>query len=116
MPPPVEEQHWWWFRQVHDVLLDFAEDPDNILSRMGQINVAEDLACSLHESMKSIRSLYPDGIAPELMKAATKVDHVLAAKSLGGTAFEEDFWTNGAFGRHPDWVQIREICRDFLLK
>jgi hypothetical protein len=116
MPIPIEDQHLWWFRQLHDVLLEFADAPDNVLRRLGQVNVPEDLAGTFRESLKSIRSTYPEEVAPELLGVARAVDEVLSAKSLRGAGFEYEFWTNPAFRDHPEWSRVRNICRAFLLK
>jgi hypothetical protein len=116
MPSHLSGQDLWWFRSVHDTLLDFAEDPDLVLGRSGPINVPEDLSNTFGEHLRLIRSKYTEASAPELLKVASAVNNILSAKSLGGLAFEEKFWTNAAFRAHPDWQQIRQLCRSLLLK
>ena len=59
---------------------------------------------------------YPDAADLQVMRVVAEIDEILARKSENGESFEEWFWTNEGFLRHPVWGEIRELSRAFLVR
>ena len=115
----VKECDVWLFRELYFVLADFADDPQNTISRIGggRISIPDDRGNDLHRFRRAIVENYPDlATSLEVMQVATEIDGILDRRSRGGEGFEEWFWTNKGFLRHDDWLRIRELARDFLIR
>ena len=114
----IEECDFWWFRELYDTLAAFADDPSVTITRIGggQTSVPEDLAEDIDDFRDSVLAKYPEAATLGVMAVVTEIDAILDRRSRGGEAFEESFWTNEAFQRHPDWAKIREMSRSFLLR
>ena len=114
----IKEPHYWLFGEIYSVLSAFAEDPNNVILRIGggRINVAEDQAHHLHETLRTIAAHYADAADLEVMKVTQKIDKILEQRSADGELFDPTFWKNSGFMRHPDWADIRDIARAFLIR
>ena len=64
----------------------------------------------------SVFAKYPDAADLQVMRVVAEIDEILARKSENGESFEEWFWTNEGFLRHPVWGEIRELSRAFLVR
>lgn len=107
----IEEGDFWWFRELYSVLISFADEPGNTISRIGGVSVAEDLG----HFRDCILAKYPDAAELAVMKVAGDADAILGRRSIGGEGYEEAFWTNQGFQEHVDWRRIRAQSRAFLL-
>src|SRR4051812_24081354 len=114
----IREDHVWWFGEIYSVLAAFADKPEYAISRIGEgrISIPDDQANDLGNFLRVILESYPAAIDLHVVKAAAKIDAILTRKSAGGEAFDEWFWTNAGFERHPEWKEIRSIAREFLLR
>ena len=113
-----KDRDYWLFGEIYSVLIAFADDPNNVISRIrgGRISILDDQANQLHQVYRSLVAQYPDATDLEVMKVASTIDTMLDARSAGGDLFDKTFWTNGGFIRHPDWATIRELAREFLVR
>jgi hypothetical protein len=114
----IKDSDIFWFCELYSVLAAFADEPTNVISRIGggRISIPEDQANHFGHYRECVLQTYPDAANLELMKVVTKIDAILDNRSLGGEAFDESFWTNGGFMRHPDWVCIRRLAREYLIR
>ena len=114
----VQECDLWWFGELYSVLAAFADEPANVIGRVGggRISIPEDQANHLDNFRRCILAKYPRAADLQVMRVVAEIEVILARRSLGGESFEEWFWTNGGFQRHPDWVKIRELARAFLVR
>jgi hypothetical protein len=106
------------FGELYAVVTAFADAPENTISRTGggRISVTDDYANHLANFRKCILEKYPGAADAAIMQLVEELDSILTRRSFGGEAFEEEFWTNEAFQRHPDWQMIREKAWEFLLR
>jgi hypothetical protein len=118
MAPYIEESDLWWFGMLYDAVIAFADAPENTISRIGggRINVTDDFANQLWSYSELILKKYPTAADLAIMRLIAEFDEILTRRSRGRDGFEEKFWTNRAFQRHPDWYRIRERAREFLLR
>lgn len=115
----IEECDLWWFRELVFVLAAIADDPENTIARIGggEIDVGEDLGEDLnHFLVDCILAKYPEAEGLAVVQAAWEIESALARKSLGGEAFEKEFWSNASFRDHPEWRAIRGRAREFLMR
>ena len=115
----IKECDMWLFRELYFVLADFADDPQNTISRIGggRISIPEDRANDLHHFRRAIVENYPHLAAGlEVIQVATEIDAILARRNRDGEGFEKWFWTNKGFLQHDDWLTIRDIARNFLIR
>jgi hypothetical protein len=114
----IKESHYWVFGEIYSVLAAFADDPNNVISRIGggRIRVAEDQASHLHEMLRTIVENYSDADELEVIRVARKIHAMLAERSANGDLFDPTFWKNSGFIRHPDWADIRDRAREFLIR
>jgi hypothetical protein len=118
MSARIDERDMCLFRELYDVLVCFADDPQNSISRIGggRISVPDDQANHLDHFLRAILEKYPDATDLTVVRVAKEIDAVFGRRSLGGEAFDESFWTNAGFQRHEDWVRIRGLARAFLIR
>ena len=114
----IKEPDYWLFGEVYAVLTAFADDPNNVIARIGggRINVADDQANDLHEYLLKILSHYPEAADLGVIKVAQRILRMLDERSADGELFDPSFWKNSGFIRHPDWADIRDIAREFLIR
>lgn len=114
----IKDSDVFWFCELHSVLAAFADDPNNVISRIGggHISIPEDQANHLEQYRQCVLQTYPDAADLELMKLVARIDVILDNRSLGGDGFDESFWTNSGFMHHPDWVCIRRLAREYLIR
>lgn len=114
----IKDSHIFWFGELYSVLAAFADEPTNVISRIGggRISIPEDQANHLDHYRKCILETYPDAASLDLMKVVTRIDAILGNRSLGGDACDESFWTNSGFMHHPDWACIRQMAREYLIR
>ena len=114
----IKECDVWLFRELYSVLAAFADEPQYTIDRIGagQIAIPDDQASHLHHFRRAILENYPDLANLEVVRAATEIDAIIDRRSRGGEAFDESFWTNEGFKDHVDWLKIRRIARDFLVR
>lgn len=115
MVDDINECDYWWFGQLYSVLANFADDPENTISRLGPISIQDDLACDLDHFRRCILEKYPNAIDLEVMRVVTEINGILSRYSRGGESFDEWFWTNKGFMTHFDWDKIRELARAHLV-
>ena len=118
MAVAIEECDFWWFRELYAVVVAFADAPEYTIGRIGggQVSVPEDQAEDLGHYRECILTKYPSAADLAIMRLVAEFDAILARRSLNGQEFEEAFWTNEAFQRHPDWQMIRRKSQEFLLR
>jgi hypothetical protein len=118
MADRIEECDLWWFRELYFVLAAFADDPEYTISRIGggSISIPDDQATHLDHFRRCILEKYPGCSDFEVMRVAREIDAILSRRSRGGEAFDAQFWTNAGFQRHEDWLTIRELAREFLIR
>lgn len=114
----IQECDFWWFGQLYSVLATFADDPANVIIRIGggHISIPNDQANELGNLRQTILGKYPEAADLQVMRAVTEINEILARYSRGGDSFDEWFWTNAGFERHPVWDKIRELSRAFLVR
>lgn len=114
----INSQDLWLFLDVYSVLAAFADDPNRVISRIGagQIGVADDQANQLHNTLRAIAAKYPGAEDLELIQVAWQIDGLLAERSANEELVDPTFWRNSGFVRHPDWAEIRDLARRFLLR
>ena len=114
----IQEQDLWWFRELYSVLAAFADEPANTIGRIGdgRICIPDDQAIHLNHFRRCVLAKYPDAADLQVMRVVAEIDEILARKSENGESFEEWFWTNEGFLRHPVWGEIRELSRAFLVR
>lgn len=114
----IKESHYWLFGQIYSVLTDIADDPNNVISRIGggRIRVAADRASDLHEGLRAILSHYPEAADLAVIKVAQRIQTMLNERGADGELFDPSFWKNSGFIRHSDWADIRDIAREFLIR
>lgn len=114
----IKDSDIWWFGELYSILVAFADEPTNVLSRIGggRISVPEDHANHLDVYRKCVLQTYPEAANLDLMKVVTRIDAILRSRSLDGEAFDESFWTNSGFMHHADWVDIRRLAREYLIR
>jgi hypothetical protein len=113
----IEDCDLWWFRELYAILAAFADEPGNTVARIGEsISVPEDQAEDLHHFRGCILAKYPAASDLAVMEVAGGIHAILERRSLGGEGFEEGFWSNRCFREHPDWKEIRDRARSFLLR
>ena len=114
----VQECDLWWFGELYSVLAAFADEPTNTISRIGggRISIPEDQANHLHNFRNCILAKYPAAADLQVMRVVAEIDAILDRYSLGGESFDEWFWTNKGFMKHPDWDKIRELARAHLVR
>jgi hypothetical protein len=114
----VQECDLWSFGELYSVLTVFADDPAQAIVRLGggRISIPEDQANHLDHYYHLLIAKYPDAADIEVMKVVARIDAILEGKSRRGGSSDEWFWTNAGFERHPDWIMIREVSREFLLR
>lgn len=114
----IQECDFWWFGQLYSVLGTFADDPAQAIIRIGggRISIPNDHAPDLDHFRKTILGKYPEAAELQVMRAVTEINEILGRYSRGGESFDEWFWTNAGFERHPVWDKIRELSRAFLVR
>lgn len=114
----VQQSDFWWLGQLYSVLIEFAGDPAQTISRVarGHISIPEDQANHLDHYYRLLIEKYPNAVDLEVMKVVAQIDAILSDKSRGGASFDEWFWTNRGFEEHPEWLKIRAMARDFMLR
>jgi hypothetical protein len=114
----IDEPDYWWLREIYAVLTAFADAPSNTISRIGggKIFVADDLANHLDNFLRCMQAKYPESSRLSVMDVALKIDDILTRRSRGSESFDEWFWTNEGFEKHPDWNTIRSLSREFLAR
>jgi hypothetical protein len=114
----IQESDLWSFGELYSVLTVFADDPTKAIIRIGgaRISIPEDQANHLDHYYNLLIAKYPDAADLAVMKVVGQIDAILDRKSRGGESFDEWFWSNAGFERHPDWITIRELSREFLLR
>jgi hypothetical protein len=118
MATEIEEADRHLFGFLYAVIADFADSPELVISRVGGASnfVADDLANSLVNYYRLARDKYPESLSLELMQLVSLIDRILTDRSRGGEKFDEAFWTNEGFQKHPDWQRIRTESRNFLMR
>jgi hypothetical protein len=113
----IEDCDLWWFRELYAILAAFADEPGNTIARIGEsISVPEDQAEDLDHFRGCILAKYPAASDLGVMEVVEGIDAILDRRSRGGEGFEEGFWSNQGFREHPDWREIRNRARSFLLR
>jgi hypothetical protein len=114
----IKNDHFWLFGQIYAVLSAFADDPEKVISRIGggTVSIPDDQANDLGNSLRVILQHYPGAVELKLVERAARFDEIFTRKSAGGEAFDEWFWTNAGFERHPEWDEIRAAAREFLIR
>jgi hypothetical protein len=113
----IEDCDLWWFRELYAILAAFADEPGNTIARIGEsISVPEDQAEDLAHFRSCILAKYPAASGLAVMGVVEGIDAILDRRSRGGDGFEEGFWSNQGFREHPDWQEIRDRSRLFLLR
>ena len=117
----IENADFWWFRELYSILVAFADDPESTINIIGGkidggISIPDDQANDLDHFRGCVVAKYPAASGLELMRVVNEIDMVLTRRSLGGEDFNEWFWTNDGFRRHPDWEWIRKRARSYLLR
>lgn len=115
MVDDIRECDYWWFGQLYSVLADFADDPENTISRLGRISIQDDLANHLDHFRTCILEKYPKAVDLEVMRVVTEINEILSRYSRGGESSDEWFWTNRGFMTHFDWDKIRKLARAHLV-
>jgi hypothetical protein len=118
MASGIQECDFWLFGQLYSVLAAFADDPANVIIRIGggRISIPNDQANDLDHFRKAILGRYPEAADLQVMKVVAEIDEILDRYSLGGESYDEWFWTNAGFERHLVWDKIRELARAFLVR
>ena len=114
----INDGDLWLFRELYFVLAALADEPTNTISRIGggRISIPEDQANDLDHFRRAILAKYPAAAELHVMRVVAEIDAILGRKSRGAASFEEAFWTNNGFLRHPDWNNIRAMARAFLVR
>jgi len=114
----IKERDFGLFRELYSVLAAFADDPNSVILRIGggRISIPVDQANDLHNFYRAIVANYPDAADLQVIKVASKIDKMLDDRSADGELFDPTFWKNSGFMRHPDWADIRELAREFLIR
>jgi hypothetical protein len=114
----IHDDHIGGFLQLHYVLREFADAPEGVISRTGggQIPVAEDLTNHLAVHLSFVLENYPEAADLKVVKTAASISGMLGKYSRDGEWYDSTFWTNAGFIRHDGWLDIRERCREFLLR
>lgn len=114
----IEDADVWLVRELYFALAAFADAPQYTISRIGggRISIPEDQANDLDYFMRCVLEKYPWSEELSLMRVVSEIDVILTRRSVDGDAFDESFWTNEGFSGHPDWLQIRELARAFLIR
>jgi hypothetical protein len=110
------DRHLFGF--LYAVIIDFADAPGMVINRVGggRIDVADDLANSHGYYYRLASGKYPATSLLELMQLAARIDAILVSRGHGDERFDASFWTNEGFQNHPDWIEIREAARSFLMR
>lgn len=114
----INERDYWLFGELCSVLIAFADDPRNVIARIGggQISIPDDQANHLHEFYRTILANYPQASELETMRVAKQIDEMLDERSRNRPLFDSSFWTNDGFIHHPDWDTIRALARTWLVR
>ena len=107
MENDIRECDYWLFGQLYSVLADFADDPENVINRLGGISIQDDLTNHSAHFRTSILEKYPNAADLEVMRVVTEINEILSRYSRDGESFDEWFWTNRGFMTHFDWDKIR---------
>jgi len=106
----MNENYWFWIKSLSDVIFDFADAPENVIHRIGEkISVPEDLMNELdhwYETLNSNEITIKNSLS-------TLIQYILTTSNkYDGSA--DEFWTNQGFHNHPDWLMIRNKCREYI--
>jgi hypothetical protein len=114
----IKDSDTFWFCELYAVFAAFADEPTNVISRIGEgrISIPEDQANHLDHYRKCVLQAYPDAADLELITVVTRIAAILDNRSLGGEEFDESFWTNSGFMHHPEWGCIRRLAREYLIR
>src|ERR1051326_6566560 len=107
----INENYWWWIKSLNEVIFDFADVPENVLKRVGEkISIPDDLMNDLDHWFKVTKE-NNISLQPELSALVTEI-FAISNKYDG---HESEFWTNQDFCKHPNWVDIRNKSRNYVV-
>lgn len=113
-PHALSEEDFSVLRHLYNVLTTFADVPERVLDRLKQprFMIWDDLASEINHWHSYFVNKYPAMEDLQLLQTTARIIEIFDRYSG-----EQDwFWTHKGYLGHPEWDEIRQIARGFLLR